>query len=838
MVFRRATVSLLLPALSLLAAPPSPKEHFGFTPGDDYKLAGYAQVSSYFRKLAATSDRIKIEPFGQTAEGRTMFVAFISAPENLRKLGEFKEMNRRLALGLATREEALRYAREGKAVVWIDSGLHATEVAPVQHAPHLAYKMVTDESEEVRRIRQNVILMQIPVINPDGLDMTAHWYMKNVGTAHELAPLPWLYQKYAGHDNNRDWFMMNLTETQNVARLLFHEWFPHVVYNQHQVGPFPARIFVPPYGEPLNPNIPAPVMEGINLIGSVMKERFAREDKPGTISYTGFDAWWNGGLRSAPAFHNMHGILTETALYGYATPHDYKPGEIPERFPNGMPTKEPTVFYEKPWLGGRWALMDAVNYMLTADFAILDLAARQPDYFLWKAWEMARAQIEAGQKGTPFAYVIAPEQDDPSSALELLRRLQMGGIEVRRATAAFNAHGHEYPKGTLLMPAAQPFRGYLVDLMEPQKYPELHLGQSGPTQRPYDLAGWTLSYQMGVKVDRIDEPFTAASETAEDLNQPEPLLDSRRNTGYVALARLLKQGKSVYRAADGTFLTERSASAKWEVREPRVALYVPWTGNIDTGWTQWLLDRFEVPYYEAHNGDVRKGDLRKQFDVLILAAQSMESILKGVREGERGRGRSGDASHSQQWPEYTGGIGVEGVRALEEFVEEGGTLIAFDSATELPLNMFPLGIRGLIRGSGSGEQGGAPAAAVSAGGWYCPGSLLRVTVDPSNPIGFGMPKEAIVTSTGGQAFDITLLADFNKGERETKAVVNYARQNLLASGWLSGERVAAGRAALVEARMGQGRVVLFGFRPQFRGQSYGTFKLLLNAIYLGSSTPL
>ncbi len=251
-------------------------------------------------------------------------------------------------MGEASPDEARRLAGEGKAVVWIDSGLHASEVAPSQHAPDLAWRMVAGEDEETARIRDHVILLQIPCLNPDGLDWIVEWYRKNLGTPHELAPLPRLYQKYAGHDNNRDWFMMNLEETRHVSRLLFQEWFPQIVYNQHQSPAFPARIFIPPYAEPLNPNIPAPVMQGINVIGSAMAERFARENKPGVLSYFGFDGWWNGGLRSVPAFHNMHGILTETAAAGYASVRDYKPNELPERFANGVSTREPSIFYQRP----------------------------------------------------------------------------------------------------------------------------------------------------------------------------------------------------------------------------------------------------------------------------------------------------------------------------------------------------------------------------------------------------------------------------------------------------------------------------------------------------------
>lgn len=789
-VIARRTLLSFLAAATLTAAVPTPKEHFGFTPGDDYKLANYTEVVSYFQKLAAASDRIKLVEFGKSSEGRPTYVAFISSAENLKKLDHYREINRKLALGLATPEEAQRLAVEGKAIVWIDSGLHATEVAPVQQAPHLAYKMLTDESAEVRRIRDNVILMQVPVINPDGLDMVAAWYRKNVGTPHELAPLPWLYQKYAGHDNNRDWFMFNLPETQNAGRLLFTEWFPQIVYNQHQVAPFPARIFIPPYAEPLNPNIPAPVMEGINLIGAAMKERLASEDKPGAISYVSFDAWWNGGLRSAPAFHNMHGILTETALYEYATPKVYKPSEIPERFSTGIPAKEPTVFYERPWLGGRWALRDAVDYMLTVDFAILDLAAGRSRHFLMKAWEMATVELQKGRKGGPFAYVVPAAQGDGYAATEMLRRLQQGGIEVRRASAAFTVNGTTYAKDDYILLAAQPFRGYLVDLMEPQKYPEIRSGTTGPTKRPYDLAGWTLPYQMGVQFDRLDQPFELRSEPLPLLAQP-PV-------------------PAAWRPAAGEPM-------------PRVALYEPYSANLDSGWTGWMLDNFRIPHTLLHNEEVRAGSLRTRYDAIILAQQSMSSILHGTRQGEgsgRGDWQSMGETNNLQRPEFTGGIGLEGARQLQEFVEQGGTLLAFDSAAELPLTLFPIGVRGVLRG---GE--GASSS------WFCPGSILRITTDPAQPVAAGMPKDAYATMTGGQAFEISMLPAFNQGEREVKAVAWYAKKDLLASGWLTGERAVAGKAAVVDARLGKGHVVLYGFRPQFRGQSFGTFRLILNALY-------
>jgi hypothetical protein len=532
----------------------------------------------------------------------------------------------------------------------------------------------------------------------------------------------------------------------------------------------------------------------------------------------------------------MHGILTETALYSYATPKEYKLGDLPERFPNGIPTKEPTVFYERPWMGGKWGVRNAVDYMLTADMAILDLASTRSYSFLHKAWEIATANIEAGQKGKPYAYVLPMNQLDKSNAIEMLRRLRLGGVQIQRARASFSANGKPYAAGTYIIPAGQPFRGYVVDLLEPQKYPELRTGTTGPTKRPYDVAGWTLSLQMGVAVDRADEPFQADAETVADVKPQDPSLDHHDNSSFIATADLLSRNLKVRWAKDGKILTEGSdnfGSATWELRSPRVALYESWTANMDAGWTQWVLDTYKVPHTRIHNDDFRKPDLRSRFDTIILSSQSTNSILQGTRDGERPGGRAGRGEEvALQRPEYTGGIGVAGLGHLENFVREGGSLIAFDAAADLPVQLFPLPLRSLIAASSETREDAAPS------GYYSPGSILRVTVDTTNPLAFGMPQEAYVFSSGGQAYDIALLPEYNKGEREVRSVAKYASKELLASGWISGEKTVLGKHIMVDARYGKGHVILFGFRPQFRGQSFGTFKLLLNAIYLSSARPL
>jgi hypothetical protein len=845
----RAWLWLAAAGICGAAALPTPEQHLGFRPGADYQLAGYQEIIGYFQTLAASSDRIRLADFGRSAHGKSTFVAFLSSRENLQRLDRYREIQRRLALGEATAEEAARLAKEGRAIVWIDSGLHASEVAPVQHAPELAYRILTDESAEARRIRDEVILLQVPVINPDGLDWIVEWYRRNRGTPYELAPLPRLYQKYAGHDNNRDWFMLNLPETRNATRLLFQEWFPHIVYNQHQQPAFPARIFVPPYAEPLNPHIPAAVLEGIHLIGSAMKERLALERKPGVLSYFGFDAWWNGGLRSTPAFHNMHGILTETAANVYAEPRDYDAAKFPAAFANGVPTREPSVFYPNPWRGGRWTLRDAIEYMLTADIALLHLAATRREEFVMKAWRLAREAIESPK---PYAYVISRDQWDRSAAPDMLERMAFAGVRVERAAAAFSAGGKTYPAGSFVVRAGQPFRPYLMDLLEPQKYPELKSGQDGPTRRPYDIAGWTLPMLMGVQVDRLEEPFTAqltpvASwplEGAVEGEGPVALLDARETSAYRAVAALLARGQRVAWSASGEWIVAADAGAtalanefgirirraaqappaRYELRPPRAGLYESWVANMDAGWTQFVFDRFQIPYTLLHNEDIRAGALRGRLDVIVLPSQTTSGILHGVREGETIQDRNQGARISTQRPEYSGGIGIVGLARLEEFVREGGTLVALDQAGDLLIDHFPLPVRNAVR---SGDRRVFDS----------PGSLLRMSVDTAHPLAFGMPAAFMGFSTGAAAYEITLAPAYNHGERETRAMVRFAEKDLLASGWLSGERAAAGRSALVEARHGEGRVLLFGFRPQFRGQTAATFRLLLNAVYLASARP-
>ncbi|HEV2387869.1 MAG TPA: M14 metallopeptidase family protein [Candidatus Acidoferrales bacterium] len=782
-------------------AVPAPESVFGFTAGADYHLADFEQITKYFQALAAASPRIKLQNIGPTGNGRQMFIAFLSSPENLRELDRYRGIVQQLAAGKIDRAAAEKLAEEGKAIVWIDGGLHATEVAGAQHTPLVAYDLLSENNAEVERILNNVILVLCPVINPDGLDIVSHWYMKNVNTPYELAPVIQLWNRYVGHDNNRDWYMFNQVESRDVAKVLYYEWFPQIVYNQHQAGPFPSRIFVPPFADPVNPNIPAEVTRGVNLVGSAMTHRFDVEHKTGAVSREEFDMWWNGGMRTAPYYHNMIGILTETALFDYATPGYYPPQTLPKSFADGLSTQQPSIFYPSPWKGGWWHLRDAVDYMVTGDMAVLDIAARRKDQWLFNFWSMNHAQIEAGQKGGPYAYLVPPDQHDPTAAGDMLFSLQTGGIQIYNATQPFTANGASFPVGTKVLPAAQPARPFLIDLMEPQHYPDLHAYPGGPPLRPYDMTGWTLPMQMGVRVVRVDQPMEIADEpvtVAEPAHHFEPPAGGRLG---------------------------------------RIGLYDSWMPNMDAGWTRWLLDRYGIPYADLHDADIRAGNLNEKFDVIVLPQQGESGMLHGWQVGAR-EGFGGGGQPVAQRPEYTGGLGLAGVAALEQFARTGGRLVALDSASQLLIQQFGLPVRNVLGGLGSSS-------------FYCPGSLLRIDIDPNLPETRGMQPDSVAFFVNSEAFEVwdpklpaapprfagsnsvpanpfTQLGDHDG----IRILALYAKSHPLMSGWLLGEQHIDGRVAAVSLPFGKGRIVLIGFRSQFRGQPENTFPLLFNSLVI------
>lgn len=867
----------LLPALLLAAsvaaafvpAPalgqvPSPADAFGFPPGADRQVADYDQMKAYFHALAQASPRASIQEMGLSAKGEPLLLLIISSEENMRRLDEWRSTAERLARARITEDEARRLAAGGKAVVWVDGGMDDQEYATAQMTPELAYTLITSETEEMRFIRDNVVILLNPVLNPDAIVNDVSWYREVRGTPWETTRPPRLGQPWAGTDNNRDWFMNNQPETRAVSKILYRTWYPQIVYNQHQAAPSYARIFIPPFADPVNPDIHPGVTTGVNMVGAAMASRFASKHMPGYVSNAVYSMWWNGGMRLTPYFHNQIGILTETA-HRPPTPRTYDPARIPEILPiaRGMParTDSTSIHYPDPWTGTESRFRDAFDYMQEATYATLDLAARYRERFLFGIWRMGRDAIEKGEAGGPWAYVIPPDQWDPGEAVNLVNVFRHSGVEVHRATQAFQGDGRAYPAGSYVVYAAQAFRPHVVNLLETRPYPERRMYPGGPPETPYDLAGWTLPMQMGVTVERVERPFQARTEEVAELAAlPAGTVAGTGAFGYAfgpeenaahhAANRLMAAGHRVWMAdapftsagvehplgtfvvtaGDGvgaavtaaarelgvgfTGVAERPGAELSEVRRPRVGLYKAWHSRVDDqGWTLWLMEQYEFAVDTLHDADIRGGDL-SAYDAILLPNHPGDQILQGNAVGTMP-----DA--------YVGGMGAEGVAQLKRYVEGGGTLIAFDQATDLPMDHFGIPVRNSVAGLDPQE-------------FFIPGSLIRTDVDTSHPLGAGMQGQVAAAFSQSRAFEIVTLARSAEGGRETtpeppapavEVVARYADKDLLMSGWALGEdRHLAGAPAMVNVRLGAGNVVLFGFKPQFRGQPRGTYKLLFNAI--------
>ena len=827
---------------------PEPKDVFGFRPGEDYKLFKYAQDVEYFKKLDAASDRMQLLEIGKTTLGKPMLLAVISSEANLKNLARYKEIAKQLALTRGVDEAKARaLAREGKAIVWIDGGMHSSEIANSHSMPELAHWAVSDESDEARRIRDNVIFLLMPHLNPDGIDIVVDWYNRNLGTPFETTTAPELYHHYIGHDNNRDWYMFTQTETQAVGRQLYHEWFPQIVYNHHQTSPFPGRIWGPPMKNPVNPNLDPLLVTTVNQIGEHMRKRFDLEGKPGYNSGIVFDMWWNGSMRGVPDFHNMAGYLTETALYRMATPRCYTPEEIPDTFGERgsyMPAKTPSTDYTNPWLGGCWRLKDAIDYMVTASKATLDIGAKLKEDFLYNIWFMGKRQIAKGEKaqGGPFAYVIdLAAQHDPTRVVEFLKTMRMGGIEIRQADAPFSAEGKSYPAGTYVI-GPQAFRPHVVDLMEPKVYPERRVYPGGPPDPPYDMTGYELGLQMGVKADRIKTPFTLPTREVIDVKAATGgvngtgsifALSPRLNMGARALNRLLKQGARASIAPDGTVFvsnvardvvqsvgvelgvrfdaTDATVAAAMQIRAPRIGLYKSHLSNMDEGWTRWVLEQYEFACTSLRNEDLQKKDLKAQFDIILFADEPAERILNGNLPGTMP-------------PEFVGGVGVEGALNLRRFVENGGWVMAWDSAADFAISTFGLPLRNAVSDTRPQE-------------FFVPGTLINILTKPTNPLAAGMEERAVAMFNSSNAFTLVPAASegTKRATRDVDVYVEYARTGFLASGWeLGGARYLAGKVAMARVPVGRGQVVISGFRPHWRGQPHNTFRLLFNPLFVST----
>ncbi|MGQ9619295.1 MAG: M14 family metallopeptidase [Candidatus Aminicenantia bacterium] len=773
----------------------------------------------------------------------------------MKNINKYKDISRKLALCEVSYEEAKKLAREGKAIVYIDGGLHATECAPAQHNIELLYHLVSSEDPEIASIRDNVITLVV-FPNPDGMTMVADWYRRNLGTPYEVSPLPWLYHYYVGHDNNRDSYMANTVEIQNLSKILYHEWFPQILVNHHQTAPFPARIWIPPNSEPTNPNVHPLIIRWQNLIGSRMGAEFDKEGKSGAISRVHFDTWYPGYVTQVVDSHNIISILTETALYRYATPRFYTVRDFPEEYSD----LTISAFYPSPWRGGWWRLRNAVEYVLTASKAVLKTARDHKEELLLNIYRMGKDVIERFKKEPPFAWIVPENQKDYPTAISLLHRFKLLGVKIYRANEAFVADGIKYPAGTYIIPTSQPFGLYVKNILEIQKYPDLRKYPSlwqgivnpkkfeGAPLRSYDVSGWSLAYNMGVKAIQVNTPLKLNMSPVKDIN-PAPgkveasgdyyIISHSVNNSFKAVNRILEKGGEVYWAkrevevnkkkfpmgtifvhaysvkksliediAKNLSLNIETAKGKFngnlvQIRKAKIGLYQSWIANIEEGWTRWVLEQFEFPYEIIHNADIRAGSLKSRFDIIIIPPDDPESIIEGHKPGTMP-------------PEFVGGIGEIGVSNLQKFVEEGGKLICTGDSCNFAIDILKLPVVNILKDVKPEE-------------FYCSGSILRIECDNENQIAYGMERESFGFFEYSPAFNI--IPSYGKNEK-AKSIVKFPEDSILVSGYIHGEKLIFNKSAVVEAEAGKGKVILYGISVIHRGQTHGTFKLFFNSLYL------
>ena len=823
------------------AAVPTPESVIGFRVGEDRRLAKWEQFLSYFRRLALASDRIKVEELGKTTLGRPFIVATISSADNLRRLDEFKEIQRQLAdprlidqsrpsgQGGPTGQGNPRsqgaagavndLIRAGKTVVAITCSIHSTEVGGTFMATELAYRLASENSPEVQEVLNQTIILLVPSLNPDGTDIVADWYRKTVGTPAEGTSPPELYHHYTGHDNNRDWYAFTQVETQLTVDKILNAWRPQIVHDVHQQGAYGSRLFVPPYVEPWEPNIDPALIAGVNALGSAMAWEVLSQGKSGVVFNGSYDAWTPA--RAYAHYHAGLRILSETASARLASPIEVPPGRLGQNI--GFHAGVASWNFPKPWPGGRWTLRDIIDYQGAAAFALLAHAARHRERYLRNFYEVGRRAVE--HKSAPYAFLL-PEPEVPASIADAAKRLgagmksaggtqeqqhsaaealtkkitnepstaeevgyylkiealdrllailKRGGVEVFRADKEFTSGGQSYPAGTHVVPMRQPYAAFAKTLLENQRYPDLREYPGGPPKRPYDVTAHTLPLLMNVRAVAAGEPVT---------------VEMRREPAALVIQSRVRSNTAV-----------------------RVGLYQNYAPSMDEGWTRWVFDQYKFPFTSIRDADLRAGNLHPKFDVVILPDQSARLLADGTSaRAERGEG--GESAASAYPPEYAGGMGAAGVKALRDFVEAGGTLIALNNASNFAIERLGLPVRNVLQGVGPRE-------------FYCPGSILRTRLDETSALAFGLERESIAWFEGSPAFEATEAA----GAGEVRVVARYPESaNPLLSGWILGDQLIRGKAALVEAKLGKGRVVLFGFRPQYRGQSLATFPLLFNAI--------
>jgi len=765
---------------------PTPKSVLGFQPTDDKTIADWSQITKYFAQLDAKSDRVLVKEIGKSTLGKPLIVAFISSPENIKNLEKLRQINAKLANPNTIKDaaEAESLIKQGKTIVSISCSIHSTEIVASQMSLNLAYELASANDSDTKEILDNTILLLIPSPNPDGIQIVADWYRKTLGTKYEGTAPPELYHHYAGHDDNRDWFMMNLKETQAITKFFWQEWFPEIVYDVHQQGQNASRFIIPPFFDPVNPRVSPSILREVGLIGYKMAADLQAENIAGVATNSTYDTWWHGGFRSAPYYHNSIGILSEAASANLMSPINVTEEDLRKNRPvRGLSNLlETATNYPDVWRGGTWRAADIANIEMIASRGLLEMAAKFRPRYLKNFYDLGKVNLTR-KASEPQAFIVTAGQPAAETVSRFLEILMWQGIEVyeMREEGYFamerskpNAF-HEMPLGSFLVFVNQAQKNNVLSLFERQVYPH-RLLPNGEAEVPYDVAGWTLPLQMGVEAEAIWNTrdlakFKTTLKRVENINQARAVLNlSPVSEPFAKLPNPLKTN-------------------------PKIGLYKSFTSSMDEGWTRFVLDTFRIPFASVSDKDFRENNLN--FDAIILPADSENTIIKGLS--------------AERYPaEFAGGIGEEGVENLKKFVENGGKLICFDDSCGMIIKRFNLPMKNALDGLKRSE-------------FYNPGSIVKLQVDTKQPLAKGLREDAGAYFTNSSAFEIT---DASK----VKTIASYAAKDSLLSGWVLGEKFMNGKTALAETDYGKGKIVLFAFRPQHRGQSWGTFPFIFNAL--------
>ena len=837
----------------------SPETFFGFQMGADRKLARWDKLVEYYDLLAMQSPRIKVVNMGKSTLGNPFLALYISSPENLARLEELREINARLSDPRGVPKTAIdRAIEQGRAVVVQTMGLHSSEVAASQMTAELVYDMLERDDEDMLRILDNTIAIMIPCLNPDGEIMVTDWYNKTLGTEYEGVGLPSLYHHYIGHDNNRDAFMQNTIESYYGAKILFRDWVPQAYIDHHQMGPYSARLYVPPYSNPFRPNADPLVWREMSWYGAHIAYKEEEAGVSGVVNAAIYSGWGHFGFHWITPFHNIAGMLTESASARLATPLYVHPDQL-KGGRRALPEYEAQTTFPNPWPGGWWRVRDIVEQQKIAAIAALDIAARNRTTVLKNAYLKAKRQTERGANGKTVAYIVPAAQHDPLTAGKMVKVLLGQGVEVKIASQDFTHEGRVYDAGSWVIPMAQPKQGVIRWLLGRTFYPDNSYTRNRDDQpiRPYDMSTDNIAEYMGVHVEavgtEVDVPMKLISEIYHEAGSAESnedgyVLDARLNDSFKAVNMLwnakielervvepsagLHSGDFVIRGSiPGTLIEEvrRQTGVEFkplptgvspalaDMHRLRIGMYQRYLGgNIDEGWTRLLLENFDFPYTTIMDEELKDGRLNRKYDVIILPNDSIYKMT-GLADNDE---HDFDYNRPEAFPpEYRSGFGEKGVEALQVFVKDGGTLLALGDAGELPVKKFKLPIRNVV-------------ADVPTTEFWSPGSTLRMNIDNQNPLAYGMPEEAVGLFLSGNDVYEVIPSEIN---HRIKRVATYVERDILQSGWLLGEKYIANKAAMVSVGHGKGTVILIGFRPQHRVQTHGTFKLVFNAL-IGQST--